>query len=414
MAYCSLILIDQNFFLTDSVSRLVSALLSIVFRPLNRSCGVGSTFRAVWRTVLTAVALVALSRTAAAQPGQTGLSGYMDFHFTKQQAADGQLDFHRFVLLITHQFSDRIRFVSEVELEHAFVEGLERSGEVELEQAYVDFLLSRRFNVRAGMLLAPIGILNERHEPPVYYGVERPLLETVIIPTTWFEAGAGIHGELGRGWRYRAYVMSPLNALEFSAEEGLRNGRQKGGQTNIGRPAATGRVEYVGIRGLTAGGSFWTGHSGFAFRPRFEVPVRLLEADVRYARRRFEGRAEVAHVQISNAGLLNDAIFRTSGINPNVAQTLRGSYLEGSYRVVSGAKAGDVGLFVRYENVDTQARMPAGYVPLKAFDRDAWVVGGTYWPDPDIAIKFDYTHQRNQSAVTPAPHTFGVGLGWWF
>ena len=194
MAYCSLILIDQNFFLTDSVSRLVSALLSIVFRPLNRSCGVGSTFRAVWRTVLTAVALVALSRTAAAQPGQTGLSGYMDFHFTKQQAADGQLDFHRFVLLITHQFSDRIRFVSEVELEHAFVEGLERSGEVELEQAYVDFLLSRRFNVRAGMLLAPIGILNERHEPPVYYGVERPLLETVIIPTTWFEAGAGIHG----------------------------------------------------------------------------------------------------------------------------------------------------------------------------------------------------------------------------
>ena len=140
----------------------------------------------------------------------------MDFHFNKREFEDGRLDFHRFVLLITHRFSDRIRFVSELELEHALVEGLEEAGELELEQAYVDFLLSRRFNVRAGMMLVPVGIINERHEPPVYYGVERPFVDTVIVPTTWFEVGAGVHGELGRGWRYRAYVMSPLNAREFS------------------------------------------------------------------------------------------------------------------------------------------------------------------------------------------------------
>src|SRR5580765_5226959 len=103
----------------------------------------------------------------------TGLSGYMDFHFNKPELADGTLDFHRFVLLVTHRFSDRIRFVGELELENGFVEGLEQSDELELEQAYVDFLLSRRFNIRAGMLLMPIGIINERHEPPVYYGVER-------------------------------------------------------------------------------------------------------------------------------------------------------------------------------------------------------------------------------------------------
>ena len=170
----------------------------------------------------------------------------MDFHFNKHEFEDGRLDFHRFVLLITHRFSDRIRFVSELELEHALVEGLEEAGELELEQAYLDFLLSRRFNVRAGMMLVPVGIINERHEPPVYYGVERPFVDTVIVPTTWFEVGAGVHGEVGRGWRYRAYVMSPLNAREFTAEEGLRGGRQKGSDTNIGRPAVTGRLEYVG------------------------------------------------------------------------------------------------------------------------------------------------------------------------
>ena len=344
----------------------------------------------------------------------TSLSGYMDFHYNKTRHEDGRLDFHRFVLLVTHQFSDRIRFVSELELEHGFVEGLEDGGELELEQAYVDFLLSRSFNLRAGMLLMPVGIINERHEPPVYYGVERPLLETVVIPTTWFEVGAGVHGEVGRGWRYRAYLTAPLNAAEFSAEEGLRNGRQKGNRANISRAAATGRVEYVGIRGLTAGASLWAGASGFEFRPRFDVPVRVYEADVRYSRDRFEARAELAQVNIDGAGDLNDAQFRASGVSPNVARALRGGYAEASYRVISGSKYGDVGAFARYENVDTQFRMPAGYLPLKEFDRDLWTVGATYWPEPDIALKIDYVHQRNRSAIISAPSSFNIGLGWWF
>ena len=150
----------------------------------------------------------------------------------------------------------------------------------------MDFLLSRRFNVRAGMLLMPVGIINERHEPPIYYGVERPFVDTFVVPTTWFEVGAGVHGEIGRGWRYRAFVTSPLDASQFSAEEGIRNGRQKGSDTNIGRPAVTGRLEYAGVRGLTTGASFWSGLSGFEFRPRFDVPVTALEADARYSRDR--------------------------------------------------------------------------------------------------------------------------------
>src|SRR5688500_18039979 len=238
----------------------------------------------------------------------TAISGYMDFHFNKEQFSDGRLDFHRFVLLITHNFSDRIRFVSVLVHEVALVDGLEEAGELELEQAYVDFLLSRKFNVRAGMMLMPVGIINERHEPPVYYGVERPFVDTVIIPTTWFEVGAGVHGEVGRGWRYRLFIASPLNAREFSAEEGLRGGRQKGADTNIGRPATTGRVEYGGIRGVTVGASFWTGRSGFEFRPRFDVPVTLGEADVRYSRDSLELRGQFAQVAISNAGDLNDAM----------------------------------------------------------------------------------------------------------
>jgi hypothetical protein len=337
----------------------------------------------------------------------------MDFHYNKPQFADGVLDFHRFVLLVTHRFSDRLRFVGELELEHAFVEGLEEAGELELEQAYLDFLVTRAFNIRAGMLLAPVGIINERHEPPVFYGVERPLVDTVIVPTTWFDVGVGVHGEVARGWRYRAYLMAPLNAAEFDAEEGLRGGQQHGSEANAGRVAVTGRVEYAGTPGLTAGLSFWSGRSGFEFRPAFDVPVRLFEADARYARDRLELRGQVARVTIDNADRLNDLGLLRTGVSPNVARELRGFYLEGGYRIVTGARFGELGVFTRYENVDTQFRMPAGYVPLKEFDRDAWVVGFTLWPDPDVAVKFDYTILRNRSPFR-APNTLNAGLGWWF
>ena len=177
----------------------------------------------------------------------------MDFHYNKRQFEDGVLDFHRFVLLFTHRFSDRLRFVSEVELEHAVVEGLEEAGELELEQAYLDFLVTRAFNVRAGMVLVPMGIINERHEPPVFHGVERPLVDTVVIPTTWFEVGAGVHGEIGRGWRYRAYVLAPLNAAEFNAEDGLREGQQHGAEANAGRVAVTGRARVCRLSRADAG-----------------------------------------------------------------------------------------------------------------------------------------------------------------
>ena len=364
--------------------------------------------------VLLSAPVFAQATQKAPEPPRTALSGYMDFHFNNPEFSDAQVDFHRFVLLVTHSFSERIRFVGELELEHAVVEGLEEKGELELEQAYVDFLLSRSFNVRAGMMLMPIGIINERHEPPVYYGVERPFNDTVIIPTTWFEAGAGVHGELGRGWRYRAFIVAPLDAAEFSAEEGLREGRQKGSEANVGRPAVTGRVEYVAVRGLTLGASGWSGRSGFQFRPVFDVPVSLAEVDGRYSRRRLELRGQFSQVWIDNAGQLNEALALRVGVKPNIARVLRGFYGEAGYRAISNAAFGDVGAFVRYENFDTQFRMPTGYVGLPQFDRDAWVVGATYWPDPDVAVKFDYSLVRSRSSVVQVPDSFNVGLGWWF
>jgi len=357
----------------------------------------------------------AAQTAAAAEPtSSTGpLSGYMDFHFNKADGEPGVLDFHRFVLLVNHTFSPKLRFVGEIELEHALVEGLEEAGELELEQAYLDFLLSRQFNVRAGMVLVPIGIINERHEPPVFNGVERPFVDTVIVPTTWFEVGAGVHGELGQGLRYRAYALAPLDALEFDAEEGIRGGRQKGSESDVRNVAFAGRLEYRAVRGLTIGASVWTGESSFA-TPRLDTTVNIGEIDARYRRDRLELRGQFAHVGISDAARLNDALARLTGVSPNIARSLRGFYGEAGYRFWNAGAPRDLVGFVRYENFDTQFRMPDGFLPLKEFDRDAWVVGLTHYPDPDVAVKFDYVRLRNQSGLLPTRHVLNAGLGWWF
>ena len=346
------------------------------------------------------------------RPTTGPISGYMDFHFNDRQHEDPVLDFHRFVLLFSHSFSDRIRFVAELELEHAVVSN-ETDGELELEQAYVDFLISRPFNLRAGMVLAPVGIINERHEPPVFHGVERPFVDTVIIPTTWFDAGVGVHGEFGPGLRYRAYAMAPLDAIGFSADEGIRDGRQKGAESNARHLAGTGRLEYVGSPGLVLGTSIWSGDTGFS-ELRFDTSVTLVEFDGRYRLGELEARGQYAHGFLNGMAELNRSLQRTIGVSPNVASEIRGFYLEGSYFVLPYAAPRELAVFLRYENFDTQYRMPAGFQPLKEFDRDAWVFGLTYFPEPDVAVKLDYTVLRNQSLVVEAPNALNIGLGWWF
>ena len=132
----------------------------------------------------------------------------------------------------------------------------------------------------------------------------------------------------------------------------------------------------------------------------------------RYAR--FDFRGQFANVGVSRAGELNRALQSEGGVNPNVAERLRGFYLEPAVRVLPRRWRHDLVAFARYENFDTQNKMPAGYQPLKQFDRSAWVVGATYYPEPDVALKFDYTFLRNRSAVVQAVNSLNFGIGWWF
>ena len=182
---------------------------------------------------------------------RTTIGGYGELHYNNLDGSGGasdkdEIDFHRFVLFFGHEFTDRLRFFSELEVEHA-LSGDDKPGKVELEQAYLDYDLTDNHTARAGVFLLPVGILNETHEPDTFYGVERNPVEARIIPTTWWEGGVGLHGNFGEGWSYDLYGHS---GLAVGSDYGIRGGRQKVAEAEATDPAFTARVKYTGIPGL--------------------------------------------------------------------------------------------------------------------------------------------------------------------
>lgn len=167
---------------------------------------------------------------------KTSVGGYGELHLNlfknDDDPARAVLDLHRLVLFIAHNFNDRLRFYTELELEHALVAtagGVAIPGSFGVEQAFIDWRIltgtSEALYFRGGAILVPMGIINQWHEPPIFHGVERPLVDRVIIPTTWREGGVGVWGEPIEGLRYEFYVMSGLDASGFTGANGLRGGR---------------------------------------------------------------------------------------------------------------------------------------------------------------------------------------------
>ena len=182
-------------------------------------------FRNLFASVL--VALVT-SPLAAQQSPSTTVGGYGEIHFTDPSEGSPSADVSRVVLYLAHTFDERLSFRSELEVEHARLEAGGSEGEVALEQAYLDYRFSDRFTLRSGLVLIPIGIQNETHEPPTFNGVERTTVEHDVLPTTWREIGIGALGRFGDAWSYRVYVVNGLKAEGFSADQGIRGGRQEG------------------------------------------------------------------------------------------------------------------------------------------------------------------------------------------
>ncbi len=185
------------------------------------------------------------------------IGGYGEGHFTKNVSDKGDssdtADMLRAILYVGYKFSDRIILNTEIEIEHA--------DEIYAEMVSLDFLLHEKLNLRTGLLLTPVGITNELHEPTLYHGNDRPYVEREVIPSTWREMGAGAFGQLTENLEYKLYIMSGLQGADFTSK-GLRGGRQKGSKALAEDWAVVGSLSYEPILGLNLGGSFYLGDSG--------------------------------------------------------------------------------------------------------------------------------------------------------
>jgi hypothetical protein len=366
---------------------------------------------------LAAVLLLSSASLKAQDTESTTLGGYGEVHYTNATGPDtpGEVNVKRFVLYLAHSFSERLAFRSELELEDTKIEGGEPGGEVALEQAYLDYQLSPAVTLRAGLVLAPIGIVNEVHEPPTFNGVARPNFDNDVIPTTWRDIGIGAVGTVpgSSGLSYRVYLVNGLKAEGFDAVSGIRGGRQEGKEASFANPSLTGRVEWA-RSGLKLGGSFWYGGSAnqdpALGTGSFENAVALVSADARYDTGPFMFRGVVANISIADAEAINTAF------GSQVGSRIAGGYLEGAYNLLSAlvpASAQRLNAFLRYENYNTQADLPAGAVEDESLARRITTFGLSYKPVYNVVCKGDYQLRRNQADVGEG-EVLSLGVGYQF
>ncbi len=333
--------------------------------------------------------------TAKAEDGKSHFGGYGELHYNnlenqKPGGADkDEMDLHRFVLFFGHDFSDRLRFRSELEVEHAFIadktSGSGTPGEVEVEQAYVEYDVSNMLSVRGGLFLVPVGFLNENHEPPVFYGVERNPVESNIIPSTWWEGGAGLTARLGDGLTLDAAYTSGLKT-GASGNYSVRGGRQKGAKAAAQDGALTARLKWNAMPGLDLAATVQ--HQGDITQGADPAAggAWLYEAQGAWNSGPFTLKALYARWSLEGSG--------PAGVG---ADRQEGWYVEPSYKLNK-----DWGLFARYNRWDNQAGDSAD----SRYDQID--LGVNYWPHPDVVVKLDY---QNQSAPAGKDEFDGFNLG---
>ena len=356
------------------------------------------------------------------------IGGYGEMHANFNEGSEkDKMDFHRMVMYLGYDFSDWIKLNTEIELEHAFVKDTDSAddessdtsgGEISLEQAYVDFLLSDSFNVRAGRVLTPVGIINQNHEPILFNGVERPNFSKYIIPSTWSSDGIGLFGALNSEVNYQAYVVGGLDGSMFSSS-GIRSGRIKDKQS-LSDPVFTGRVDYrpwqealansdqalrMGVSGYFGGvnNSSGGGNSGA------DADISMVSADFEYSVGKFDFRGVVAHTEIDGA----------ENLAAGVGEEMFGWYLEAGYHFMPDEwKTGklaksDAVVFVRYEEFDTQYKVPSGVTTNGTKDKEEITFGINFYPVPNFVIKADYQIFDDASS-NGRDDQFNLGLGWAF
>ncbi|MBK6966323.1 MAG: hypothetical protein IPH20_20985 [Bacteroidales bacterium] len=358
--------------------------------------------------------------------GRLVIGGYGEVHYNQplssKTMSNGTLDVHRMVLLLGYNFSPKTQFISEIEYEHV--------SEVYIEQAFLQHKLNRFINLRAGLILIPMGIVNEYHEPTTFNGVERPMVDNKISPTTWREIGFGLSGNIiEASIKYQAYVVNGFNGYNgagtLNGKNGLRNGRQKGADSYMSTPNFTAKIEYYGFRGLNIGLSGYFGktqstlYNGIDKKADAAIVkadssttgVSMLGVDARYNFGGLQMRGQFYYSTITNTQQYN-VFTAQNGKQNDLGSAMMGYYLEAGYNVLKFCSDIKTELipFIRYENYNTHFATEGKVLKNAAYNNNVITTGVTYKLVKGAVVKADMQFIKSEAA-SEITNVFNAGIG---
>jgi hypothetical protein len=345
--------------------------------------------------------------------------GQIDYNqpISSGEFQNGKLDVHRFVLLFGYQFTDRLQLVSEIEFEHV--------KEVYVEQAFLNYRISTGLNLRGGLLLIPMGIINEYHEPPTFNGVERPNVDNYIVPTTWREIGVGVSGNiLPASLRYQAYIVNGFKGYGpdagFNGKNGLRSGRQKGAESIISAPNFSFKLDYFGVTGLNIGLAGYFGKSqstlynglskddqdGKITADSSVIGTSMVGLDMRYNKGGLQLKGQLIYNSLSNVMQYNE--FTGSDLGSGML----GYYVEAGYNIFRhvNTKFEKLVPFMRYEKYDTHQAVSENATANAAFDRTDLTAGLGFWFTEGAVVKADFQWFFNGTDQQAQQLNLGIGF----
>lgn len=337
------------------------------------------------------------------------VGAYGELTYNQPEATNGELDVQRLVLLFGYQFNEKTQFVTEVEFEHV--------QEVFIEQAFINYNIAPNVSLRGGLMLVPMGIINEYHEPTTFNGVERPEVDNVIVPSTWREIGVGVTGRFNEiSLAYQAYIFNGFKSLNgtstLGGSSGLRNGRQKGIQSTINKPNLSTKLDFYGLPGLRLGLSGYFGRTqaldAVDMIEGSDVGIAMIGLDARYAYQRFTARGQFIHANISDSEAYNTLNNATLG------SKLQGWYLEAAYNLLPQEKEQRLFAFTRYEAYDTHADTEGTLIKNDVYNRTDVTTGLSYHIAPGVVLKGDYQFRDNAQAGAKVANRLNFGIGVWF
>lgn len=342
------------------------------------------------------------------------VGAYGELTYNQPEGDNGELDVQRLVLLFGYKFNDKAQFVTELEVEHI--------EEIFVEQAFVNYMVSANISLRGGLMLVPMGIINEYHEPTTFNGVERPAMDNAIVPTTWRELGVGVTGRFPEAsLSYQAYIFNGFKSTALNGDEvegylsgssGLRGGRQKGIQSTVDSPTLSVKFDYYGLPGLRMGLSGYFGKTQAADDVEeldgANIGIAMVGLDARYAIQKFTARGQFVYTSLSDTEAYNAL---TSN---NLGSTLMGYYGEFGYNLLPLTAEQKLFAFVRYENYDTHAGTEGDLIENEAYNRTDITTGLSYHIAPGVVIKGDYQFRDNNADNSEVDNRLNFGIGVWF